>query len=119
MHSVKIVTTLCVSDHATLASLTARASTRIHQAFRPKTPQTYCSMFCIFLAFCIFNKVSLACVIANYVSAIRANVVLYDLPFSLLDHPKIKYFVKSVRINRPLAVKSHNTIENTWLRAIS
>ena len=99
-----------------LASLTARATHRMHQAFRPKTRQAYCSMFRIFLAFCIVNKVSMvnisvkvlafleclvynqcsACVIANYVSAIRANFILFDLPFSILDHPKIKYFVKSV-----------------------
>ena len=117
-----LVTTLCVSDNANLVSLTARANERMHQAFRPKTCQAYCSMFRIFLAFCIVNKVSMmnvsvkvllafleclvynkcsACVIANYIFAIRANLVLYELPFLVLDHPRIKYFLKLVRINRP------------------
>ena len=57
--------------------------------------------------------------IANYVSALKAHFVLYDLPFELLDLPKVKYFVKSIRINRPLSITSHNVITIPILIQIS
>ena len=97
-------------------------------------------MFCVFVAFCILNKVALksvsvkvvlafleclvlnqcsTCVIGNYISAIRANFLLYDLPFVVLEHPKVKYYVKSLMINRPMSVASRSIIDLTWLRAIS
>ena len=56
---------------------------------------------------------------ANYVSALKANFVLYDLPFEVLDHPKVKYFVKALKINRPLAITSHNVITILILIQIS
>ena len=37
------------------------------------------------------------------------------MPFKLLEEPKVKYFVRSVRINRPLAVSQHNLIDITRL----
>ena len=88
-------------------------------------------MFRTFIAFCVVTKSCIAnvnvkmvlsfleclvsnacsyCMVANYVSALKANFVLYDLPFDLLDHPKVKYFVKALRINRPLSIVSHNVI---------
>ena len=48
-------------------------------------------------------------------SAIKANIVLYDLPFHVLDHAKVKYFLKAHKINRPLNLKSHNVITIPWL----
>ena len=66
-----------------------------------------------FLECLVCNQCS-ASVMANYISAIKANFILYGLPFEIMDHPKIKYFLKSVRINRPLVVKSHNVIDITW-----
>ena len=48
--------------------------------------------------------------LANYVSAIKACFILYDLPFQVLDHPKVKYFIKAVKITRPPVVKYHNII---------
>ena len=89
-------------------------------------------MFHVFVAFCILNKVLLCnvnkkvvlaflecvvlnycstCVVTNYVSAIRS--------FVIFDHPKIKYYIKSLKINRPLSVKSHNLIDISWLISIS
>ena len=97
-------------------------------------------MFRTFIAFCIVTKSCIAnvnvkmvlsfleclvsnacsyCMIANYVSALKANFVLYDLPFDLLDHPKVKYFVKALRINRPLSITSHNVITIPALIQIS
>ena len=57
--------------------------------------------------------------ISNYVSAIKAYFVLYDLPFHILDHPRIKYFQKSLKINRPLTLTSHNIIDLDSLERIS
>ena len=132
---------LCfVSDNVALSSLSKKAASRTHAAFRPKTRQAYFRMFKIFLAFCICMDVSVARVdvkvilsfleclicnkcsvamISNYLSAIKACFVLYDLPFHILDHPRIKYFQKSVKINRPLTLISHNIIDLDTLEKIS
>ena len=124
---------LCfVSDNVALSLLSKKAASRTHAAFRPKTRQAYFRMFKIFLAFCICMDVSVARVdvkvilsfleclignkcsvamISNYLSAIKACFVLYDLPFHILDHPRIKYFQKSVKIIGPLTLISHNIID--------
>ena len=52
-------------------------------------------------------------------SAIKASLVLYDLPHDLLDHPRLKLFLKSVRINRPLTLVPHNIIDLDMLEKIS
>ena len=129
-----------LSEHVTLNSLSQKAAARTQAAFRPKTKQAYSRMFRIFLAFCIcmgvamnsidvkvvlsflecfvINKCSTA-MISNYVSAIKACFVLHDLPYHLLDHPKVKLFQKSMRINRPLALVSHNIIDLSRVETIS
>ena len=133
-------TALCVLDNQALTSLSAKASRRLSMAFRPKTYRAYEAMFKTFVAFCIVTKCIIANVnvqvvlsfleclvrsscsmtmVANYVSAIRASFVLYDLPFYVLDHPKIKYFLKSLRINRPVVVTPHNIITISRLLDIS
>ena len=113
-----------------MTSLSAIASSRLHQAFRPKTRSAYSSMFKICVAVCIFCQCQLSsvdtkvilsfleclvhnncsvCMIENYVSAIKANFVLYDLPCTVLEHPKIKYFI-TLKITRPMSLRSHNII---------
>ena len=49
----------------------------------------------------------------------KASFVLYDLPYHVLDDPKIKLFQKSIRINRPLNLVSHNIIDIQMLEQIS
>ena len=121
-------------------SLSEKAASRTQAAYRPKTKQAYTRMFKVFLAFCICMKVALQSVnvkvilsfleclvsndctysmLANYLSAIKASFVLYDLPYHVLDHPKIKLFKKFVRINRPLNLVSHNIIDIQRLEQIS
>ena len=118
----------------------AGATSRLHQAFRPKTSAAYTSMFKLFVAFCIYYQCQLCsvdtkiilsyleclvhnncsvCVIANYVSAIKANFVLYDLPHTVLEHLKIKYFLKAIKNNRPMSIRSHNIISIHRLAQIS
>ena len=132
--------TLCVLQNEALTSLNSKASDRLQLAFHPKTRKAYTTMFRTFIAFCIVTKSCIVnvnvkvvlsfleclmsnscscCMTANYVSALRAHFVLYDLPFEVLDHPKVKYFVKSIRINRPLAIRSHNVITIPILIQIS
>ena len=71
-----------------------------------------------FLNCLVMNQYS-PCVIANYTSAIKANFVLHDLLFMVLDYPRVKYYLKSLKIKRPLSARSHKVIDITWLRAIS
>ena len=103
-------TALCVVGNEALNSLSSKAADRLQLAFRPKTRSAYASMFRTFVAFCIYTKACITntnvrvvlssleclvgnscsyCMVANYVSAIKANFVLYDLPFHVLDHPKV------------------------------
>ena len=63
-----------------------------------------------FLDCLAYNACSVALVV-NYVSALKTRFILYNLPYPLCDHPKIKYFLKSMRINRPMSVVQHNIID--------
>ena len=126
-------------EHAALTPLASKASHRSQHAFRPKT-RAYHSMFRVFVAFCIFSEVLLVDVnvkvilafleclvqnkcsftmVKNYVSAIKASFILYELPYVVFNHPQIKYFIKSLKINRPLTLRPHNLIDLTILRRIS
>ena len=133
-------TTLCVVDNEALKSLSTKAASRLHQAFQPRTCVAYLNMFRNFVAFCVYTKCLLTqvdikvilafleclvingcstSVIGNYVSAIKAHFVLHDLSFEVFHNPKLKYFLKSLKINRPLTVKPHNIITIDRLVQIS
>ena len=122
--------TLIVGNHV-IQSLTSQAFSRLQQAFRPKTKAACSAMFHLVIAFCVIMDLSIknvslqmllsfleclahnACSVsltANYVSALKDNFILYNLPFILCDHPKIKYFHKAMKINMPLSVTQHNII---------
>ena len=128
------------ADNGALRSLSRRATHRTQEAFRPKTRQAYTKMFKVFLAFCIYMGVAsveidvnvilsfceclvanncTASMVSNYLSAIKANFVLYNMSFSLLDHPRMRYFQKSIRIHRPLTLTPHNIIDLSMLEKIS
>ena len=64
------------------------------------------------------NKCSV-CMIENYVSPIKANFILYDLQYTVFQQPKIKYFIKALRINRPLSLRPYNIISIARLSQIS
>ena len=131
---------LCFLENEALTEWSAKASARLHLAFRPKTYKAYTTMFKTFVAFCTFTKSCLEnanvklilsflecfvsnavspCMLANYVSAIKASFILYELPFQVLDHPRVKYFIKAVKINRPPALKTHNIISISMLIKLS
>ena len=136
---IKLLTFIFVENEV-LTPLASKASLRSHQAFRPKTHQTYDSMFRVFVAFYLFSRIlpvdvnvkvillfmeclvqnqCSSAMVENYVSAIKSSFVLYELPFVVFDHPKIKYFIKSLKINRPLTLKTHNLMPLSMLRRIS
>ena len=116
-----------------METLSTQASSHVAAAFRPKTRRAYTMMFKVFIAFCIMMKISLSNIsvkvllsffeclvvnkcsvsmISNYASAIKVNFI----PFHICDHPKIKYFVKSLKINGPLAITHHNIVDIPMLR---
>ena len=121
-------------------ALSEKAASRTQSAYKPKTRQAYMRMFKVFLAFSIHMRVALQSVdvkvimsfweclvsnnctysmLSNYVPAIKASFVLYDLPYDLLDHSRLKLIRKSVTINRPLTLVSHNIINLDMLEQIS
>ena len=62
------------------------------------------------------NFVKLLCKRYIFISSrkgenIRAMFVVFHLNYKVLEDPKIKYFIKSVRINRPLAVPKRNIMD--------
>ena len=56
-----------------------------------------------YLEFLVMNGVSVN-ISANNISAIKANLVMYSLEHAFLDHPKSRYFLKSMKMSRPLSV---------------
>ena len=70
-----------------------------------------------FLECLLANDVSVV-VLCNYVSAIKAQCIMYDLKYNVCNSVKIKYFIKSVKISRPLCLKPHNVIDLEMLRAL-
>ena len=114
-----------------LDSLAMKATTRLQGAFRPSTAKAYATMFRTFVCFCVYlsvdvrnldvegilafmeclhvNQVS-ANMIANYLAAIRAKLVVLGLNPSPLDHKKVKYYVRALKLNRPMSVTTHNII---------
>ena len=89
-------------------------------------------LFRSFVAFCLFAKVSLentsvsaalsyleflvenevsVNMVKNHISAIRAMSIVYDLQFSSWDHPKVRYFVKALKLHRPMVLTKRNIID--------
>ena len=86
-------------------------------------------LFRSFVAFCLFAKVSLEktsvsaalsyleFLVENEVSVnmvknhIRAMSIVYDLQFSSWDHPKVRYFVKALKLHRPMVLTKRNIID--------
>ena len=70
-----------------------------------------------YLEFLVENNVS-ANMLANNISALKANFVKWGLKFKIWDHPRIKYFLKSVKINRPLRPTRRNIMSLDVLRKL-
>ena len=113
-----------------LNNLTTAATARLQGAFRPTTAKAYSSMFRTFMCFCIFLEVNVCnlnvshilafmeCLnvnqvsvnmISNYLAAIKANLVVLGLNTVPLDR-RVKYYVRALKLNRPICVKVHNIV---------
>ena len=90
------------------------------------------SLFRTFIAFCISvnapqGNISVECMLSfleyltihrgsvhmvtNYVSAVKAMASVYGLNINTLDDKRIKYFIKALKVNRPLAVVKRNVMD--------
>ena len=56
--------------------------------------------------------------LANHISACKAKFTMYGLQFHLWDHPNVKYFLKSVKINRSIVVNKKHIIDLDMLNHI-
>ena len=113
------------------AQLTTRAFACLFEAFRPGTQRCYSRMFYDFLGFLVAAGLSLQQVdisviltfmeyfhsqnykmasISNYMAALRAFFILYDLPTAIFKDHKIQYFIKALKLNRPLLLKNSLSI---------
>ena len=120
-----------VSGQNALAALKSKAASRVAQAFRPKTRRCYELLFRNFMGFCVLTSLNPQLMgvqdviayleylvengvsynmVSNNISALKANFIIYDLKFHLLEHPRIRLFTKSLKINRPLALVKRNII---------
>ena len=57
--------------------------------------------------------------VANSISAIRASLIMYGLYYLFLDHPRVRYFVIALKINRPLAVVKRNVMSLDTLKHLT
>ena len=107
-----------VSGRDALTALKSRAASRVAQAFCPKTRRCYELLFRNFMGFCQVTRLNIQCIelqdliayleylvengvsynmVSNNMSALKANFIMYDLKFQLLEHPRIRFFIKSFR----------------------
>ena len=70
-----------------------------------------------YLEFLVENAVTVN-MISNHVSAIKAMSIIYDVPYGSWDHPKIKYFTKSLKLHRPLVLPKRNIINVKTLKSM-
>ena len=63
-----------------------------------------------FLEYLVSNGTSVH-MVSNYFSALKAMAVVYNLQFQIFYHPQVKYFIKSLKINRPLTVCTKNIMD--------
>ena len=108
--------------HHTALHLASRAAVRVQQAFRPATVASYRRKFRIFLAYCCFIQVQLCqltpvvllsflefltengishSAIANYISAVKASLSMYNVSTLPFYDQRIAYFQKSLVLHKP------------------
>ena len=108
-------------------------------AFQPKTRQCYTALFRVFVAFCAcvnapLFAISVECILsfleylslykvsvhmlANYISAVKAMGIIYGLSVEALDDRRVKYFIKSRKVNRQFAVVKRNIMDIPTLKQV-
>ena len=54
--------------------------------------------------------------IKNHIAAIKAMFIVHNLENGAWEHPKVSYFVKSLRLHRPMALPKRNIIDINTLK---
>ena len=129
---------LCVSE-TILKNLAVGVKKRLLSALRPRTDRCYTMLFRCFVAFCVCARLNVfelnqmhvlsyieylvmhrvsAHMLANHISACKAKFTMYGLQFHLWDHPNVRYLLKSVKINRSIAVTKKHIIDLPMLSSI-
>ena len=67
----------------------------------------------------LFNSKLSVHMIANYLSAVKANFILYGLNDAMFQNQKIKLYMKSLKINRPLKPVQHNIMSIEVLQRVA
>ena len=70
-----------------------------------------------FMEFLVGNGASYSAVV-NHISAVKAMLGLHGLPLAMFDSPRIKLFIKSVQMNRPITVSIPSIIDIPLLQKI-
>ena len=127
-----------VSELEACKKLKKKANERIKMAFQPKTRQCYIALFRVFVAFyvCVnapLFAISVECILsfleylsyrvsvhmlANYISAVKAMGIIYGLHVEALDDRRVKYFIKSRKVNRQFAVVKRNIMDIPTLKQV-
>ena len=126
-----------LSENDALTEYARKASVRTKSAFRPRTVKCYHMLFKSFVAFCLYAKINLSVVsvsvalsyleflvenrvsssmISNHIAAVKAMSIVYDMQYEAWDHPKIRYFVKSLKLQRPMVLPKRNIIDLVTLK---
>ena len=125
--------------HQTMLHLASRAAGRVQQAFRPATVASYGRKFRLFLAYCCFIQIQLHqltpvilfsflkfllengisnSAIANYITAVKASLSMYDISALPFYDQRIKYFQKSLTLNKPFTATIKKIIDIPLLKDI-
>ena len=56
--------------------------------------------------------------VATHVPALKSKLIMHDLNYRLFEHPKIKYFVKSMKIHTLLVPVTRKSIQSHFSYAI-
>ena len=123
----------------TAEHLASRAVERVQQAFRPATMASYRRKFRLFLTYCCFIQVQVHQFtplvllsfmeflihngmsnsgIANHLSAVKTSLTMYGVSVLPFLDPRIKYFQKSLTLNRQFTGKIKKIIDINTLTDI-
>ena len=71
----------------------------------------------VYLEFLVLNSYNHG-YIANQLAGIKATFVMYALPTAIFDDDRVRYFMRSLRLESPLRVTLHSVIDIPLLSKI-
>ena len=115
-----------------LKRLSTKANARLKDAFRPSTAKAYGVMFRTFISFCVYMSIAVECIDVNdilaFLESLKHNEVSVNmLPsylasinanFNVLGLKRLKYYLRSIKLNRPVCLSTKNIISLETLHRI-